>query len=177
MSLDTTLQLFALMFVVAIISYSLGSDVYFIELESNALKGFLSLLFITVFLLWLAYKLPLNWDKAFFFSLTIAAYLIKYPIGFLISPMRLDEIFGSKHSAYVYSSMMLLTFIVSFPGSVFVARSEVSAVVDKVLVYKIDEPKAYLLIGKIGSYHVAEKSSKEIVIIPNGRVDRVVYSH
>lgn len=63
----------------------------------------------------------------------------------------------------------------AFPVAVWDARNDMSSTDGKPIVYLVDELNKYFLVGKIGEYHVITPSMNKIIVVPNSRVDKVIY--
>ncbi|GGW45155.1 hypothetical protein [Vreelandella hamiltonii] len=176
LSMAISLPLF-LLFVAMIFGFFVfKEDGDYMRFEGSPLKGFCILFAIFSLSIFSASALPASWDVAFLVVFVNCCHFTKYGIGYLLSPLRLDEVFGTKKSAFVYSSIVLLGLLMALPGSQFFARGDLESEYRDAAVFLVGDDVEYGLLGKIGDYHVIDTGSDKVIVVPNSRIDKIVYS-
>lgn len=143
--------------------------------EGGFWKGFFLLAGILFILVTMARKFPLEWDSLFVGVAAFVCYFARFGVSNIIKPLQLDEIFGSRYKAFVYVSIASVGLAMAYPASIYSARSDMAAIKEKALIRLLDDPKKYYLIGKIGDYHVVNRDDQSVMVVPNSRIDKVIY--
>lgn len=163
-----------------LISLCLGFFIYregdeYVRNKGNWVKGVLWLGTLSFVSIWSAYNLPVEWKNVHIALVVLVSNFLKYGVGYLLVPLKLGDVFGNNKNAFVYTSIILIGLFMAFPVAVWEARNDISSTNGKPLVYLVDELKKYFLVGKIGEYHVITPSMNKIIVVPNARVDKVIY--
>ncbi|SES32919.1 hypothetical protein SAMN04487958_114106 [Vreelandella subterranea] len=176
LSLGKSLLLFFLLITLCAFGFILYTeDDEHISNKGDWVKGIFWLGIISFVSILASYKVPLEWENVHMLVVLLASNFLRYGVGYLIVPLRLEDVFGSKKNAFIYTNIILLGLFMAFPIAVWDARNDINSTDEKALVYLIDESNKYFLVGKIGEYHVVTPSMKKMIVVPNSRVDKVIY--
>ena len=143
--------------------------------EGSIWKGSALLAGILLALVMLAMKLPADWDSLFAGGVAFVCYYARFGIANVIKPLRLDEIFGSYNKAFIYVSIVSTGLVMAYPAAIYTARKDMSEIDTMARILLLEDSREYYLIGKIGDYHVVNRDDRSVMVVPNSRIDKIIY--
>ncbi|WP_156906435.1 hypothetical protein [Halomonas halocynthiae] len=174
-STKQSVPLFVILAFLGVVLFLVEEKRDYFEVGNSLWKGVLYLLGIFFLLVFLAKRIPAEWDSIFSGLVASICYFARYGVGNLIKPMKLDDVFGSSKKAFIYVSIAATGLVMAYPGAIYVARLDMSKMEEMATIYLLNDKSEYHLIGKIGDYHVVNLDSEKVMVVPNNRIDKIIH--